>query len=65
MEDEASYFRRRTAEKLAAAERAGDDVAARIHRSLAAGMLARAAGSPAQLAGAARPPATRSAVRLA
>ena len=61
MEDESSYFRRRAAEQLAAAERADSAVAARIHQSLAARMLAKA-GQPAVHDSATQmPPPTRSA----
>ena len=45
-EDGKSYFRHRTEQELVAAERAGSQIAADIHRSLAARMLALAEGSP-------------------
>jgi len=45
-DDDKDYFRRRAEQEMEAAERASGTVSADIHRSLAARMLALAAGSP-------------------
>jgi hypothetical protein len=58
MENDRSYYKRRAAEQLAAAERADDVVTAEIHRSLAARMLAKAGEAPVQDAGRPMPPLT-------